>query len=110
MQQITTQHPALRAFDCALDLRTHVAANPKDMIGRLAAFCLSHMQASPAQLFQDLFALFALNLKKNGVLVEFGATNGVNLSNTVLLERQFGWTGILAEPARCVSAGAIIPH
>jgi FkbM family methyltransferase len=71
------------------------------MIGRFAAFCLAHMQASPAQLFQDLFALFALNLKKNGVFVEFGATNGVNLSNTVLLERQFGWTGILAEPARC---------
>jgi FkbM family methyltransferase len=101
MNQISSQHPALRAFDSALDLRTHVAANPADLIGRFSAFCLAHMQQSSAQLFQDLFVLFALNLKKSGVFVEFGATNGMALSNTLLLERQFGWTGILAEPARC---------
>lgn len=101
MNQISSQHPALRAFDSALDLRTHVTANPTDLIGRFSTFCLAHMQKSSAQLFQDLFVLFALNLKKSGVFVEFGATNGMTLSNTLLLERQFGWSGILAEPARC---------
>ena len=55
---------------------------------------------SSAQLGQDLFVLSELNLKRNGYFVEFGATNGVDLSNTVLLEREFGWKGILAEPAR----------
>lgn len=37
--------------------------------------------------------------KRHGLFVEFGATNGLDLSNTWLLEKQFGWTGILAEPA-----------
>ncbi|HVC48457.1 MAG TPA: FkbM family methyltransferase [Terracidiphilus sp.] len=54
---------------------------------------------SQAQLFQDLFALSSNGLKRNGYFVEFGATDGVTLSNTCLLEREFGWQGILAEPA-----------
>jgi FkbM family methyltransferase len=50
---------------------------------------------------QDLFVLSELGFKKNGFFVEFGATNGIDISNTYLLEEDFGWTGILAEPARC---------
>lgn len=56
---------------------------------------------SKAQLRQDLFVLSELNFKRNGYFVEFGATNGMALSNTYMLEKEFGWTGILAEPARC---------
>lgn len=51
------------------------------------------------QLCQDLFVLYALNWKRGGFFVEFGATNGLDLSNTYLLEKDFGWNGILAEPA-----------
>lgn len=56
--------------------------------------------ASKAQLFQDLFVLSELEFKKNGFFVEFGAANGVELSNTYLLEKDFNWTCILAEPAK----------
>ena len=55
---------------------------------------------SKSQIEQDLFVLHELNNKRNGYFVEFGATNGVDLSNTHLLEKEFGWTGILAEPAK----------
>ena len=55
---------------------------------------------SKSQNFQDLFLLSVLNLKKSGFFVEFGATNGIDFSNSFLLENSFGWRGILAEPAK----------
>jgi FkbM family methyltransferase len=55
---------------------------------------------SHAQLFQDLLVVFVLKGKRDGYFVEFGATNGSDLSNTLILERDFQWKGILAEPAK----------
>jgi len=62
---------------------------------------LKNFEESKSQLRQDLFVLSVLNFKNNGFFVEFGATNGIDLSNSYLLERSFGWRGILAEPAEC---------
>lgn len=53
-----------------------------------------------AQLRQDILVAVLSRLKRNGYFVEFGATDGVYLSNTFLLEEHLGWIGILAEPAR----------
>ena len=64
-----------------------------------AAEVLRLLPQSHSQLQQDLFVLAELEFKHGGFFVEFGATDGVELSNTLLLEKQFGWTGILAEPA-----------
>ncbi|QFY41886.1 FkbM family methyltransferase [Candidatus Methylospira mobilis] len=61
-------------------------------------YILINRLASPSQLLQDLFVLYFTNCKREGFFVEFGATNGVSLSNSYLLENQFGWNGILAEP------------
>lgn len=55
---------------------------------------------SKAQLKQDIFVLLETDFKQNGYFVEFGATNGVDLSNTYLLEKEYNWKGILAEPAK----------
>jgi len=55
---------------------------------------------SKAEFRQDLFVLSQLGFKRGGFFVDFGATDGIGGSNTYLLERSFGWTGILAEPAR----------
>jgi FkbM family methyltransferase len=53
-----------------------------------------------SQLGQDVLALSQLGIEKPGYFVEFGATNGLGLSNTYLLEKNFGWKGILCEPAK----------
>ena len=66
-----------------------------------AATVLTYLGRSKSQFRQDLFALSELNFKRNGFFVEFGATNGIDLSNSYLLEKEFGWNGILAEPAAC---------
>ena len=58
------------------------------------------MNQSPSQLRQDCFVLTELNFKTHGYFVEFGASDGVSNSNTWLLEKHFGWSGILAEPAK----------
>ena len=60
---------------------------------------LKLVSKSKSQLGQDLFVISEYKYKKNGFFVEFGATNGIDLSNSYLLETEFAWTGILAEPA-----------
>ena len=52
-----------------------------------------------SQLFQDVFASFIVGDLFDKTFLEFGATDGISLSNSYMLENNFGWTGILAEPS-----------
>ena len=53
---------------------------------------------SAPDMFQDLWVMSRLKGKRNGFFVEVGASNGVGASNTLLMERDYGWSGICIEP------------
>jgi FkbM family methyltransferase len=40
--------------------------------------------------------------KLNGFFVDIGATNGIDISNTYLLEKEYNWKGICVEPVPAV--------
>ena len=57
------------------------------------------LEKSKSQLAQDIFVVANTTHKKNNFFVEFGATDGITISNTYLLEKELNWKGILIEPA-----------
>jgi FkbM family methyltransferase len=70
-------------------------ADPKAV--SFMAFCLQNSAHSKAQLMQDLYVLYRLP-KCGGFFVEFGASDGITISNTYMLESQMSWSGVVAEP------------
>src|ERR1700730_5984688 len=62
------------------------------------AYAFLNRHESKSQILQDLWVSYELGEKRGGFFVEFGATNGLVNSNTWLLEKKYGWDGILAEP------------
>jgi FkbM family methyltransferase len=73
-------------------------ARQHDQRAQFLAFCRAHSAIGHGQLLQDLWVLFETEQQSAGYFVEFGAVDGLSHSNTLVLERQFGWRGILAEP------------
>lgn len=67
------------------------------MIEEFNKFC--DKRESYSQIRQDLLPLFFLG-EDPGYFVEFGACDGVYLSNTFLLETYYGWKGLLVEPSK----------
>lgn len=53
---------------------------------------------SYSQIGQDLAVLEYYNNKEGGYFVEVGAADGIELSNTYLLETKYKWKGICVEP------------
>ena len=51
-----------------------------------------------SQIKQDLNVLEFYKHKKNGFFIEIGASDGIELSNTYLLETKYSWSGICVEP------------
>jgi FkbM family methyltransferase len=52
-----------------------------------------------SQLYQDVFASFVIGDKFDKTFFEFGATNGIDLSNSYMLETLLNWKGVLSEPS-----------
>jgi FkbM family methyltransferase len=61
---------------------------------------MENFEESNSAFRQDLIALMFNNFKTHGTFIEVGACDGVATSNTLLLEREYFWTGLLVEPAR----------
>ena len=52
-----------------------------------------------SQLYQDVFASFIIGNKFEKTFLEFGATDGLELSNSYMLENSDSWKGVLSEPS-----------
>tara|TARA_B100001250_G_scaffold62980_1_gene49440 strand:- start:1797 stop:2624 length:828 start_codon:yes stop_codon:yes gene_type:complete len=52
-----------------------------------------------SQLFQDIFASFIIGEEFEKTFLEFGATNGLDFSNSYFLENHLNWKGVLSEPS-----------
>jgi hypothetical protein len=55
---------------------------------------LETIERNFSQAYQDLFVLSVLDGKRNGTFLEIGASTPIDISNTYLLEKYFGWNGI----------------
>ena len=70
---------------------------PRPAFGHMSDCALAEARS---QQWLDLMMLGPLHCMKQarpGTFVELGAFTGVNLSNTVMLERCYNWTGLLIE-------------
>jgi FkbM family methyltransferase len=80
------------------NLKFALRMNPDNLI-----HILEYLGENKSQLNQDLYVASQFNLfnqKFEGYFIEVGGANGIDLSNTYLLEKVFGWKGIIVEPAK----------
>ena len=61
---------------------------------------LTFSKSFTGQLKQDVLVRVITKNKRSGYFVEFGTMDGKFASNTYTLEKELGWTGILAEPGK----------
>lgn len=56
-----------------------------------------NIEMNYSQVYQDLFVLSMLNGKRNGTYLEIASGDPYFYSNTAVLEKEFGWTGVGVE-------------
>lgn len=66
---------------------------------QILQYFLKNFDSSSSQLLCDLLVGYLFDGKR-GTFVEFGAADGITLSNSYFLEKYLGWDGLLVEPVR----------
>ena len=93
---------ALQARDHAVrSFAMYATTEARGLTSELASFMQfygSHFQMSRSQYAQDIFVMYATDNKRGGVFLEIGGGDGVSLSNSLALARNFNWRGALVEP------------
>lgn len=69
-----------------------------DNLADFMRFYSNNWKLSAAQWSQDIFVMYALNSKREGLFLEIGGADGFTHSNTYALEQHLGWQGTLVEP------------
>lgn len=67
-----------------------------DEVNAFQEFCNS--RSFNGQTMQDAWILYETKHKSGGYFVDFGATDGMHINNSYILEKEYGWNGIVAEP------------
>jgi FkbM family methyltransferase len=94
-------YKTLEEYKRLAKLLKRIAASGEN--ARFKEFASARLVASHSQSLQDLFALFC-HPNEPGFFVEFGASDGTSINNTLLMEQDHGWSGIISEPARVFHA------
>ena len=89
--------PSYIIFEQALEKGLFVDTK-KVLIEKFINFIKENRIDFKSQLYQDIFAAFIVQDNSKKTFLEFGATNGIHLSNSYTLENSFNWSGVLAEP------------
>ena len=75
-----------------------LAEENKDLLKRFIK-SFDSLKNIKSQLYQDVFASFIIGNKFEKTFLEFGATDGLELSNSYMLENSDSWKGVLSEPS-----------
>ncbi|WP_440670667.1 FkbM family methyltransferase [Candidatus Pelagibacter sp. HIMB1483] len=81
----------------ALNQNVFIEENKELLSGFIKSF--DGKENIQSQLFQDVCASFIVGDKFEKTFLEFGATDGFELSNTYMLENKLYWKGVLSEPS-----------
>jgi len=87
----------INALDQAFEQNVLIEDN-KDLLSNFIN-SIRNKENIKSQLYQDMFASFVIGDKFEKTFFEFGATNGIDLSNSYTLERYLNWKGVLSEPS-----------
>ena len=87
----------INALDQAFEQNVLIEDN-KDLLSNFIN-SIRNKKDIKSQLYQDMFASFIIGDKFEKTFFEFGATNGIDLSNSYTLERYLNWKGVLSEPS-----------